>query len=139
MRHTFLFYFDDPQNCISPTVVSLLVGRLSPLFTYCCITLHLNISRYLVTAAVPARAAGNCFKGGEHMICLPRDYQKYDLPRQHGAVKVVIEVHIKDIPKVRLHSSAEGSSIIECLQTTMIIISFYCHPLATQCLSPAGV
>ena len=47
------------------------------------------------------------------MICLPEDYQKYDLPLQHGAVKVVIEVHIKDIPKVMLHSRAEGPLIIE--------------------------
>ena len=75
--------------------------------------LKLNMSRYLVTAAVSAPAAGDCFKGGEHMICLPEDYQKYDLPLQHGAVKVVIEVHIKDIPKAMLHSSAEGPLIIE--------------------------
>ena len=35
------------------------------------------------------------------MICLPRNYQKYDLPLQQDAVKVYIEVHIKDIPKVK--------------------------------------
>ena len=36
------------------------------------------------------------------MICLPRNDQKYDLPLQQDAVKVYIEVHIKDIPKVKL-------------------------------------
>ena len=35
------------------------------------------------------------------MICLPRNYQKYDLPLQQDQVKVYIEVHIKDIPKVK--------------------------------------
>ena len=42
----------------------------------------------------------DCFKGGEHLICLPDSYQKYDLPSQHDPNKVYIEVHIKDIPKV---------------------------------------
>jgi len=47
----------------------------------------------------PART-GDCYKGGEHMICLPDNYQKYDLPLHQDAVRVYIEVHIKDIPKV---------------------------------------
>ena len=34
------------------------------------------------------------------MICLPDNYQKYDLPLHQDAVRVYIEVHIKDIPKV---------------------------------------
>ena len=34
------------------------------------------------------------------MICLPENYQKYDLPLQDEPVNVFIEVHIKDIPKV---------------------------------------
>ena len=44
--------------------------------------------------------AEDCFKGGEHMICLPGGYQKYDLPLNNEPVRVFIEVHIKDIPKV---------------------------------------
>ena len=34
------------------------------------------------------------------MICLPGGYQKYDLPLNNEPVRVFIEVHIKDIPKV---------------------------------------
>ena len=43
---------------------------------------------------------GDCFKGGDHHICLPGDYSKYDLPTFTESVLVTIEVHIKDIPKV---------------------------------------
>ena len=43
---------------------------------------------------------GDCFKGGDHHICLPEDYSKYDLPTFKESVLVTIEVHIKDIPKV---------------------------------------
>ena len=43
---------------------------------------------------------GDCFKGGDHRICLPENYQKYDLPSFTESVRVTIEVHIKDIPKV---------------------------------------
>ena len=46
--------------------------------------------------------SGDCYKGGDHMICLPPDYQKYDLPLSQDAVRVYIEVHIKDIPKVTM-------------------------------------
>lgn len=45
---------------------------------------------------------GDCFKGGDHHICLPEDYSKYDLPTFTESVLVSIEVHIKDIPKVFL-------------------------------------
>ena len=31
--------------------------------------------------------AGDCYKGGDHMICLPQDYQKYELPRHQEAVR----------------------------------------------------
>ena len=55
----------------------------------------------LCTLLRPA-CSGDCYKGGEHMICLPMDYQKYDLPLSQDAVRVYIEVHIKDIPKVTL-------------------------------------
>ena len=55
-----------------------------------------------ITRKVLAGSAGteDCFKGGEHMICLPGGYQKYDLPLNNEPVRVFIEVHIKDIPKV---------------------------------------
>ena len=43
---------------------------------------------------------GDCFKGGDHNICLPKNYSKYDLPSFKESVLVTIEVHIKDIPKV---------------------------------------
>ena len=42
----------------------------------------------------------DCFKGGDHHICLPKNYSKYDLPSFKESVLVTIEVHIKDIPKV---------------------------------------
>jgi hypothetical protein len=42
----------------------------------------------------------DCFKGGDHHICLPNNYSKYDLPSFKESVLVTIEVHIKDIPKV---------------------------------------
>ena len=34
------------------------------------------------------------------MICLPEDYQKYDLPTTAGPTNVTVGVDIKDIPKV---------------------------------------
>jgi hypothetical protein len=43
---------------------------------------------------------GDCFKSGDHYICLPKNYSKYDLPSFKESVLVTIEVHIKDIPKV---------------------------------------
>ena len=42
-----------------------------------------------------------CAKGGKQKICLPEDYQKYDLPETNeGPTVVVVGVDIKDIPKV---------------------------------------
>ena len=43
------------------------------------------------------------------MICLPDNYQKYDLPLHQDAVRVYIEVHIKDIPKVRTEDRSRPS------------------------------
>ena len=41
-----------------------------------------------------------CAKGGKQTICLPEDYQKYDLPETNEPTVVVVGVDIKDIPKV---------------------------------------
>ena len=38
--------------------------------------------------------------GGRQRICIPADYQKYDLPLQTKPTFVTIGVDIKDIPKV---------------------------------------
>ena len=36
----------------------------------------------------------------EKGLCIPRDYQKYDLPSLNETTYVTIGVHLKDIPKV---------------------------------------
>ena len=59
-----------------------------------------NADNFADPGAGEAGEAGDCFKGGDHMICLPVNYQKYDLPLHQEPVRVFIEVHIKDIPKV---------------------------------------
>ena len=41
-----------------------------------------------------------CAIGGRQKICIPEDYQKYDLPNMTGPTYVTIGVDIKDIPKV---------------------------------------
>ena len=38
--------------------------------------------------------------GGHQKICIPENYQKYDLPIMTGPTFVTIGVDIKDIPKV---------------------------------------
>lgn len=49
---------------------------------------------------IPKNKDRDCFKAGEHQLCLPTDYQKFDLPSLTTSTRVTIEVHIKDIPKV---------------------------------------
>ena len=41
-----------------------------------------------------------CAIGGRQKICIPQNYQKYDLPNMTGPTFVTIGVDIKDIPKV---------------------------------------
>ena len=41
-----------------------------------------------------------CAVGGRQRICIPENYQKYDLPLQTKPTFVTIGVDIKDIPKV---------------------------------------
>ena len=41
-----------------------------------------------------------CAIGGRQKICIPSNYQKYDLPNMTGPTFVTIGVDIKDIPKV---------------------------------------
>ena len=41
-----------------------------------------------------------CASGGKRKICIPEDYQKYDLPGSAGPTYVTVGVDIKDIPKV---------------------------------------
>ena len=41
-----------------------------------------------------------CAIGGRQKICIPHNYQKYDLPNMTGPTFVTIGVDIKDIPKV---------------------------------------
>ena len=41
-----------------------------------------------------------CASGGKRKICIPEDYQKYDLPGTNGPTYVTVGVDIKDIPKV---------------------------------------
>ena len=41
-----------------------------------------------------------CAIGGRQKICIPPNYQKYDLPNMTGPTFVTIGVDIKDIPKV---------------------------------------
>ena len=41
-----------------------------------------------------------CAVGGRQRICIPENYQKYDLPIQTQPTFVTIGVDIKDIPKV---------------------------------------
>ena len=41
-----------------------------------------------------------CAVGGRQRICIPENYQKYDLPLQTAPTFVTIGVDIKDIPKV---------------------------------------
>ena len=41
-----------------------------------------------------------CAIGGRQKICIPENYQKYDLPNMTGPTFVTIGVDIKDIPKV---------------------------------------
>ena len=41
-----------------------------------------------------------CAVGGRQRICIPANYQKYDLPLQTKPTFVTIGVDIKDIPKV---------------------------------------
>jgi len=41
-----------------------------------------------------------CASGGRQKICIPHNYQKYDLPTTKGPTFVTIGVDIKDIPKV---------------------------------------
>ena len=43
---------------------------------------------------------GFCAEGELKRICIPKDYMKYELPSEEGAVDVSIGVDIKDIPNV---------------------------------------
>ena len=55
------------------------------------------------------------------MICLPDNYQKYDLPLHQDAVRVYIEVHIKDIPKViPLRLACHVYKLVHCRCLTRI-------------------
>ena len=49
-----------------------------------------------------SRSGGDlvCAVGGRQRICIPENYQKYDLPLQTKPTFVTIGVDIKDIPKV---------------------------------------
>jgi hypothetical protein len=40
-------------------------------------------------------------QSSEKGLCIPGDYQKYDLPSLNETTFVTIGVHLKDIPKVR--------------------------------------
>ena len=44
-----------------------------------------------------------CAIGGRQKICIPENYQKYDLPHLSQPTFVTIGVDIKDIPKVCLY------------------------------------
>ena len=67
------------------------------------------------------------------MICLPANYQKYDLPLQQDAVRVFIEVHIKDIPKVRYNTVHKNATIWikirYILATSIIILLLYANAI----------
>ena len=70
------------------------VGFTSPA---CCLQILLLL---LLFVSVGQSEDGKvCAVGGRQRICVPKDYQKYDLP-EHGATTVTIGVDIKDIPKV---------------------------------------
>ena len=45
-------------------------------------------------------APKHCASGGKRKICIPEDYQKYDLPGLAAPTYVTVGVDIKDIPKV---------------------------------------
>ena len=82
-------------------IYSFFILLIVSLILHSHIFLYIPIFLQLYSALLEQIVSEDCFKGGEHRICLPTDYSKYDPPpSSSGTVLVSIEVHIKDIPKV---------------------------------------
>ena len=55
---------------------------------------------FFVMVTIRLRRGPGLCSGGRQRICIPANYQKYDLPLQTKPTFVTIGVDIKDIPKV---------------------------------------